>query len=103
MDADDAAESWQIATPPFDAAAALVTLKRSLRELGFTERGALAFEWQGKLVLRLQQAEGGLQAELARRATRSPDYERLRLGSQADVRKLLDTLKQRLRRWADED
>jgi len=88
--------------PPFKPAEALVQLKRQLRELRpLAERGS-GFEWQGKRVLELEAAEDRIDAKLARRPAVSPEWQRHRLSSGAEVRRFVDTVKQQLSRWAQE-
>ncbi|HSV68991.1 MAG TPA: hypothetical protein VLI72_02675 [Methylibium sp.] len=91
------------ARPPFHAAEALATLKRSLRDLKLTEREGV-FELRSQAVARLVlEGEGTIRAQLAKRLTRAPEWEARLLCSQADVRKFTDELKQRLARWSDRD
>jgi hypothetical protein len=95
-------ESWGFAPPPFKAEEALVQLKRSLRDLGLTERSG-GFESQAKRALECELQEGGIAIRLARRLTRTPDWDKSLIRSGADQRKLLDELKKRLARWKDEE
>ncbi|SEK96556.1 hypothetical protein SAMN05216359_104154 [Roseateles sp. YR242] len=90
------------ALPPFNAEAALLQFKRTLRDARtLTERGN-AFSFEGQEVLNLQVEPGQLVARLARRPARSPDWETRVCRNAADVRKLQDDLKRRLLQWADE-
>lgn len=98
MSDDDAG----FALPAFDAAAALVQIRRALRELKLVERGA-AFELRGKTVLRLATEDGALAAQLARRLAQRPEWDRSLVRSAADQRKLMDEIRRRLRGWQDED
>ncbi|MCZ2440184.1 MAG: hypothetical protein LC119_08445 [Burkholderiales bacterium] len=98
MNGDDI--GW--ALPAFDADAALVQLKRALRDLKLGERGD-GFELRGKAVLRLKVEDGAIAALLAQRPALTPTWERRQLRSAAEQRKLLDELERRLRRWQDED
>lgn len=91
-------DDFGFALPPFDAAAALVALKRSLRDLGLSERGN-GFELRGKRVVELTVEESVIQARVARRLAQTPEFDRQRLASSADQRKLLDEIKKRLARW----
>jgi hypothetical protein len=100
---DDDLAGWAITPPAFQPDAALVTLRRSLRELGLSERGG-AFEWHGRRVLEIDVEPQALTCRLARRATvRTPDWDRLTVRLGADQRKLLDEVKRRLARWSDDD
>jgi len=90
------------APPPFKPEQALVTLKRSLRDLGLAERGA-GFELRGKRVLELAAEGDTLRARIARRLMLTPEWDSQVLKGAADTRKLLDEVKQRLVRWERED
>jgi hypothetical protein len=90
------------APPPFDPATALTLLKRQLRELRpLAERGP-GFEWKGQPVLQLALADGAIDARLARRPARSPEWVAHALRNAADVRRFVDAVKAQLRRWDDE-
>ncbi|MBL8335120.1 MAG: hypothetical protein JNM08_18540 [Rubrivivax sp.] len=90
------------ALPAFDAGNALVQLKRSLRDLKLAERGN-AFELRGKTVVHLAVEDGAVAARLARRLALTPEWDRQRVASGADQRKLLDEVRRRLERWQRED
>ncbi len=90
------------APPAFDAANALVGLKRSLRELGLAERGN-GFEQRGRRLVEVSAEDQALQVKLAKRPMLTPEWDRLTLKSGADVRKCLDELKKRLARWEREE
>lgn len=90
------------ALPAFDAGNALVQLKRSLRDLKLAERGN-AFELRGKTVVQLAVEDGAVAARLARRLALTPEWDRQRVASGADQRKLLDEVRRRLERWQRED
>ncbi|MBC7940786.1 MAG: hypothetical protein H7Z19_13655 [Chitinophagaceae bacterium] len=83
----------------FDAAAALVQLKRALRDLKLAERGT-GFELRGKRVAELVLADGAIDARVARRPMLTPEWDRSTLRSVTDQRRWLDDLKKRLERWA---
>lgn len=96
-------DDWGFAPPPFDAAKALVQLQRMMRDLGLAARGA-AFELRGKSVLELTAADGHtIAVRLARRLALTPEWDRQRIASAADQRKLVDEVKRRLERWQRED
>ncbi len=100
---NDDTETWGFAPPPFNAEAALLQLKRSLRDLGLTERSG-GFELKGRAALRWTLQEGHIALQLARRLTvHAPDWDDLPVRNAADQRKALDELKRRLARWQDED
>ena len=90
------------APPPFNAADALVTLKRQLRDLKLDERGP-GFELRGKRVVELAVEGDAIVARLARRRALTPQWDRLTLKSAADSRKLIDDIKKRLARWEHEE
>jgi hypothetical protein len=90
------------APPPFDPNAALVTLKRALRDLKLAERGA-GFELRGKRVVELAVEGAAIQAKLARRLMATPEWDRVSVKSAADQRKLVDETKRRLARWETEE
>jgi hypothetical protein len=90
------------APPPFKPEEALVTLRRSLRDLGLAERGA-GFELRGKRVLELAAEESAIRARIARRLMITPEWDAMTLAGPADVRKLVDEAKKRLARWERED
>lgn len=90
------------APPPFKPEEALVTLKRSLRDLGLAERGS-GFELRGKRVLELAVEGNTLRARIARRLMLTPEWDSQVLKGAADTRKLLDEVKKRLARWEREE
>ena len=90
------------ALPPFNAADALVALKRQLRDLKLDERGP-GFELRGKRVVELAIDGDSIVARLARRRALTPQWDRLTLKSAADSRKLIDDIKKRLARWEHEE
>jgi hypothetical protein len=98
MSADDGNGFGGFAPPPFDPAAALLTLERSLRDLGLAERGA-GFELRGKRVIELAVQDGALRARIARRLMLTPEWDTQVLRSSPDVRKCVDEVKKRLARW----
>ena len=91
-----------LAAPPFEPAQALLTLKRSLRDLRpLAERGN-GFELGGKRVVDLQADASTITAKLAKRPAITPEWEPLVLKNSADVRKCVDEAKKRLARWTEE-
>jgi len=90
------------APPPFKPAEALLQLKRSLRELKpLAERGD-GFELQGMRVIELGSDDSSITARLARRQSRTPEWDKVVLKNSADVRKCVDEVKKRLSRWTEE-
>ena len=90
------------APPPFNADSALVTLKRSLRDMKLAERGN-AYELRGKRVVELSVDGAAIQVKLARRLMLTPEWDRLTVKSATDQRKLIDEVKKRLARWESEE
>lgn len=100
---DDDAIDGGFAPPPFKPAEALVQLKRKIRETrGLAERGS-GFDWKGAPAIQLQAAEAVIQARIAKRPMRTPEWEARTLASAADVRKFGDLVVQRTARWRDAD
>ena len=95
-------DDFGFAPPPFKPEQALVTLRRSLRDLGLTERGP-GFELRGKRVLELAAEAETIRARIARRLMLTPEWDTQTLKGAADTRKLLDDVKKRLARWERED
>ncbi len=90
------------AAPPFDAAAALVTLQRTLRDMKLAGRGN-AFEQRGKRVLELTLEGSAILAKLARRLALTPEWDVSTLASTAHQRKFVDEVKKRLARWEHDE
>ena len=95
-------ENFGFAPPPFQPAEALVTLKRTLRDLKLAERGN-AFEQRGKHVIELAVEGETIQAKLARRLVLTPEWDRFAIKSATDQRKLVDEVKKRLARWEHDE
>lgn len=95
-------EDWGFAPPPFKPDAALVQLRRSLRDLKLDERGG-GFESRGRRLVELVAGDAAIDARLVKRPALAPEWESRRLASAADVRRFLDEVRQRLARWADDD
>ncbi|WP_280154262.1 hypothetical protein [Piscinibacter sp. XHJ-5] len=90
------------APPAFKPADALLQLKRSLRDLKpLAERGE-GFELQGMRVIELSSDASTITVRLARRQSRTPEWDRLVLKNSADVRKCIDEARRRLARWTEE-
>ena len=91
-------DGWQIAPAPFDAAAALQTLKRFARDQQLAERSDGWMLGAG-CVLQLALAGDAIQARLARGPARTPEWDAFTLRSHPELRKLQDEIKRRLLRW----
>ena len=95
-------DDFGFAPPPFQPEAALIGLRRSLRELGLAERGA-GFELRGKRVLELAADGSTIRARIARRLMLTPEWDATTIAGAADTRKLVDEVKKRLARWEREE
>ncbi|MEZ5619746.1 MAG: hypothetical protein R3E78_00765 [Burkholderiaceae bacterium] len=101
--ADDELGGWAIPAPAFKADEALVALKRQLRDLKpLAERGT-RYELQGRTVIELAAGDDHIEARLAKRPATTPEWQRHRLASAADLRRFVDMVRQALRRWEHED
>ena len=94
-------EESLFAPPPFDAAQALVQLKKQLRDLRLAERGA-GFELKGQSIVEITLAGAAIQARLVKRPARTPEWTAHQLRNAADVRRFVDNVRQQLGRWGDE-
>ena len=90
------------APPPFDTAAALVQLRRQLRELKLDERG-VQFLLKGRPVAELKAADGAIEARLVKRPAIAPVWTTTPLKSAADLRRFTDTVRLQLGRWSADD
>ncbi len=88
--------------PPFDAAGAMVPLKRQLRDLKLSERGA-RFELKARAVVELSAAGDHIDARLAKRASQVPEWTQHKLRSSADVRGFVEQVKRTLTRWSSDE
>ena len=88
--------------PAFDAEAALVQLKRALRDLKLAERGTF-FELRGKRVLELKLAGAAIEVRIARKLSNTPEWDRRAVASSTAQRQLQADIQQRLARWEQED
>ena len=88
------------APPPFDHASARATLARTLRDLKLAERNG-AFELNGQPVVRVAIDGAALRLEVARKPSRSPDWDRSVADDHAKLRRCTDDLKRRVSRWAE--
>jgi hypothetical protein len=91
------------APPPFKAEDALGGLKKSLRDLGLTEREGV-FERRGTAIARVAADGATLQAGVVKRPSRSsPEWLTRPLKNGADVRDFVADLKRKLSAWSDRD
>jgi hypothetical protein len=92
------------APPPFNPESALEQIKRALRDLKLSEKGG-GFELGGKRVIEMQLERGApaISVRLARKLALTPEFDKQRVASSADQRKLIDEVKKRLARWDREE
>ena len=88
------------APPPFDPGNALASLRRTLRELRLDERGG-AFELRARPVVRARPDAGVLRLEIARRLSRTPEWDGFEVRDHAQLRRFVDELRKRMARWDD--
>ena len=98
MDTDD----FDLSPPPFRPDAALVQLRRSLRDLKLAERGN-GFELRGKRVAELIVDVAAINVRLTRTLAITPQWDSMSIRSATEQRKFIDELKKRLARWAQDD
>ncbi|MCY7316352.1 MAG: hypothetical protein LH480_12200 [Rubrivivax sp.] len=94
--------SGGFALPAFNAGNALLQFKRALRDLALVERGN-GFELRGKRVVELDVVGPVITVRLARQLALTPQWDGVTVKSAGDQRKLVDEVKKRLARWAQED
>ena len=95
-------DDFAFAPPPFNAENSVQQLQRAMRDCKLSARGN-TFELRGKAVIELQRDGDTVAVKLARRLALTPEWDRLSVKSAPDQRKLIDEVKKRLARWADED
>ena len=95
---DDPADFF--APPPFDPATARATLVRALRDLKLAERNG-AFELNGQPVVKARVEGALLKLDVAKKPSRSPDWEHAEAGDHAKLRRFIDDVKKRVARWND--
>jgi hypothetical protein len=95
-------DNFGFAPPPFDAAGALVQLKRQLRDLKLSERGS-RFELKGHAVVELAAQADHIDARIAKRAGMTPEWLPHTLRSSADVRGFIDAVKRQMTKWSSDE
>ena len=88
------------APPPFDPATARATLQRALRDLKLVERNG-AFEMNGQPVVKARVEGAVLKLEVAKKPSRSPDWEHAEANDHAKLRRFIDDVKRRVSRWVE--
>lgn len=96
-------DSWEIAPPPFCADAALLTMKRFARDQRVLAERGEGWMLGADLVLKLAVDGATVAVQLARRPARTPEWDRFRLASATELRKVQDEIKRRLTRWKDDE
>lgn len=96
-------EPWDIAPPPFNAQATLLNLKRFIRDQHALAERSEGWALGGNVVLKLAVEGDAIQAQLAKRPGRTPEWDRFTLKSAPDSRKWQDEVKRRMMRWKDEE
>jgi len=86
------------APPPFDPTTARATLVRALRDLKLAERNG-AFELNGQPVVKVRIDGALLKLDVAKRPSRSPEWEHADAGDHARLRRFIDDVKKRVARW----
>ena len=91
------------AAPAFNPEAALLRLKRELRDMGLAARAGV-FERRGLAIARAAVDGTHIAAAMVQRPSRaSPQWRARTLKNSADVREFAVTLKQALQQWGDRD
>jgi hypothetical protein len=91
------------ASPPFKPDDALAGLKRSLRELGLSERAGV-FERRSSAIAKAAVDGVTISAAVVKKPSRSsPEWQAKPLKSSADVRDFVADLKRKLAGWSDRD
>jgi hypothetical protein len=96
-------DSWDIAPPPFNADAALQTMKRFVRDQRVLAERGDGWMLGADVVLKLAVDGATVKLQLARRPSRTPEWDTFTLASPTDTRKLQDEIKRRLTRWKDDE
>ena len=96
-------DTWDMAPPPFDAEAALQTMKRFVRDQRVLAERGEGWMLGADLVLKLAADGAAVQVQLARRPARTPEWDRFTLASATDLRRVQDEIKRRLTRWKDDE
>ena len=96
-------DTWDIAPPPFNADAALQTMKRFARDQRVLAERSEGWMLGADAVLKLAVDGASVAVQLARRPARTPEWDRFTLASATDLRKVQDEIKRRLTRWKDDE
>jgi len=96
-------DSWDIAPPPFNADAALQTLKRFARDQRVLAERSEGWMLGADLVMKMAVDGATVKVQLAKRPARTPEWDAFTLKAATDSRKLQDEIKRRLTRWKDDE
>ena len=96
-------DTWDIAPPPFNADAALQTMKRFARDQRVLAERGEGWMLGADVVLKLAVDGAAVKVQLARRPARTPEWDSFMLKSATELRKLQDEIKRRLTRWKDDE
>ena len=96
-------DSWDIAPPPFNADAALQTLKRFARDQRVLAERSEGWMLGADLVMKMTVDGATVKVQLAKRPARTPEWDAFTLKAATDSRKLQDEIKRRLTRWKDDE
>ena len=88
------------APPPFNPETARATLARALRDLKLAERNG-AFELNGQPVVKARVEGALLKLDVAKKPSRSPDWEHAEANDHARLRRFIDDVNKRVARWQD--
>ena len=88
------------APPSFNPETARATLARALRDLKLAERNG-AFEMNGQPVVKVRIEGAVLKLDVAKKPSRSPDWEHTDAADHARLRRFIDDVKRRVARWQD--
>ena len=95
-------DAFGFAPPPFNAADALLQLKRQLRDLKLSERGS-RFELKGRAVVELAAGADHIDARIAKRASMTPEWMTTTLMTNADTRAFVDSVKRQMTKWSSDE
>ena len=96
-------DAWEMAPPPFNADAALQTMKRFARDQRVLAERGEGWMLGADVVLKLAVDGATVKVQVAKRPARTPEWDSFTLKSATDMRKLQDEIKRRMTRWKDEE
>jgi len=96
-------DSWDIALPPFNTDSALQTMKRFARDQRVLAERSEGWMLGGDVVMKMSLDGATVKVQLAKRPSRTPEWDAFTLKSATELRKLQDEIKRRLTRWKDDE